>query len=400
MAARSWRYGLSRNLFLLGFVSLLTDVSSEMLFPLIPFFVLALGGTVLVVGAIEGAADSMSSLVKVFAGHASDRAGRQKSYVVAGYGLSAVTKYLYPIVPGWAAFFGVRLADRAGKGIRDPPRDVLIVKSTPADSVGKAFGFHRAMDTVGAILGPLIVLLLLPIFLLGRTDLAAYRLVFVVAAIPATLAFVVALLVREVVRAPHPRPFRVSLSSLPPRLRAFVLIAALYSFANISYVFLVLRAGDAAGTTAAIALYLLFNVVYAANATQAGGLSDRLGRLPVLLVGYGAFIATALVFALRSELVWLVIGFVLYGLSFALVEGVQRAVVADLAPAEVRGTALGTYHMAIGLTKLPSGLVAGALLVNFGFAGAFGFAAVGAMAALVGLAVLFARHGSGRKLPA
>jgi len=400
VAARSWRYGLSRNLFLLGFVSLLTDVSSEMLFPLIPFFVLALGGTALVVGAIEGAADSMSSLVKVFAGHASDRAGRQKPYVVAGYGLSAITKYLYPIVPAWPAFLGVRLADRAGKGIRDPPRDVLIVESTPADSVGKAFGFHRAMDTVGAILGPLIVLLLLPIFLLGRTDLAAYRLVFVVAAIPATLAFVVALLVREVARAPHPRPFRVSLSSLPPRLRVFVLIAALYSFANISYVFLILRAGDAAGTTAAIALYLLFNVVYAANATQAGGLSDRLGRLPVLLVGYGAFIATALVFAFRSDLVWLVIGFVLYGLSFALVEGVQRAVVADLAPAEVRGTALGTYHMAIGLTKLPSGLVAGALLVNFGFAGTFGFAAVGAMAALVGLAVLFARHGSGRKLPA
>jgi len=400
VAARSWTYGLSRNLFLLGVVSLLTDVSSEMLFPLIPFFILALGGTALVVGAIEGAADSLSSFVKVYAGHASDRAGRQKRYVLTGYGLSAISKYLYPLVPGWPAFLGVRLVDRTGKGIRDPPRDVLIVASTPPDAVGKAFGFHRAMDTVGAIVGPLIALLLLPILLLGGAELDAYRVLFAVAAIPATLAFVVALVVREVARAPRPRPFRVSLSSLPPRLRAFVLIAALYSFANISYVFLVLRAGDAAGTTAAIALYLLFNVVYAANATQAGGLSDRLGRLPVLLSGYGAFIATAVVFAVFSSPPLLLIGFVLYGLSFALVEGVQRAVVADLAPPEVRGTALGTYHMAVGLTKLPSGLVAGALLVSFGYTATFGFAAVGATAALVGLAVLFARHGSGAKAPA
>ena len=401
MAGRSWRYGLSRNLLLLGFVSLLTDVSSEMLFPLIPFFVIALGGTALVVGVIEGAADSMSSLVKVFAGHASDRTGRKKPYVVAGYGLSAITKYFYPLVPGWPAFLGVRLTDRAGKGIRDPPRDVLIVESTPSDAVGKAFGFHRAMDTVGAILGPILALVLLSVFFLGQSDLAAYRLVFAVAAIPATLAFAVALLVREIPRAPRARPLRLSLSSLPPRLRAFILIASLYSFANVSYAFLVLRAGQVQGTTVAIALYLVFNVVYAANATQAGGLSDRLGRFPVLIAGYSAFIGTAVIFVLFSTLAWFAVGFVLYGLSFALVEGVHRAVVSDLAPPEVRGTALGTYHMAVGLTKLPGGLVAGALFVSaLGYPATFAFAAIGAAAALIALTALFVTSRPGREAAA
>ena len=401
MVARRWRYGLTRNLVLLGFVSLFTDVSSEMLFPLIPAFVIvALMGSPLIVGAIEGAADSLSSLIKGVAGHASDRSGRRKSFVVGGYGLSAVAKYLYPLALAWPAFLGMRLVDRTGKGARDPPRDAMIVESTPKDALGKAFGFHRTMDTAGAILGPILALLLLPLFLVGHTEADAYRLVFAVAAIPATIAFLLALAIRDSRRTPQARPFRLSVAHLPRRLRAFLAVAALYSFANISYAFFILRAGAVAGTTTAILLYLLFNVVYAVNATQAGGLSDRVGRFPVLVVGYVAFVGTALIFALSSDLSWFLLGFVLYGISFAFVEGVQRAVVSDLAPAEVRGTALGTYHMAVGITKLPSGLVAGALFVAVGSWATFGFAAIGAAVALAGIVALFAIHRSSPKAAA
>ncbi len=395
MMRRSWTYGLTRNLVLLGFVSLFTDISSEMLFPLIPFFVVALGGDALIVGTIEGASDSISSFVKLLSGRASDRVGRRKPFVVGGYGLSAVTKYLYPLAPGWPAFLGIRLADRTGKGARDPPRDAIIVETTPSDAVGKAFGLHRAMDTTGAIVGPILTLVLLAMFLIPGQELDTYRRIFALAAIPATIAFLLALGVRESARArkgPSPRP---SFSALPPRLRAFIAIAALYSFANVSYVFLLLRAGAAEGTQVAILFYLLFNIVYATNATQAGALTDRVGRIPVLLLGYGCFIATALVFAFPGGLAWFIVGFILYGLSFAFVEGVEKALVSDLAPAEVRGTALGTFHMAIGLTKLPSGLVAGALAVGLGYSATFEFAALGAAAALVSLGVLFAMRGWG-----
>lgn len=392
MAARSWKYGLTRNLLLLGLVSLFTDISSEMLFPLIPFFVAILAGpelAALVVGAIEGAADSLSSFIKLYSGRASDAAGKRKLFVVAGYGLSALSKYLYPLAPSWPAFLGVRLADRTGKGARDPPRDAIIVETTPADAVGKAFGLHRAMDTTGAIVGPILTLGLLALLLVPGQELDAYRRIFALAAIPATVAFLLALGVREGVVRKKGTPVRPSFAALPPKLRAFISVAALYSFANVSYVFLLLRAGAAEGTQVAILFYLLFNVVYAANATQAGAVTDRVGRVPVLLLGYGCFIACALVFAFPGGLGWFVVGFVLYGLSFAFVEGVEKALVSDLAPPEVRGTALGTFHMSIGLTKLPSGLVAGAIAVAFGYAATFEFAAIGAAASLVALLALF-----------
>lgn len=387
MASRPWTYGLSRNLILLGLASLLNDVSSEMILPLIPFFVTeVLAAGPLVLGFIDGVSESVVSLLKIGSGVASDRAGRRKAFVVGGYGISGATKGLFAFARSWPVFFGLRVFERAGKGVRDPPRDALIAESTPPEAYGKAFGFHRSMDTTGAILGPLLVLLLLPGFLAVGSQDTAYRTLFLLAAIPAAAAFGIVWWVRDPGRPRVRRSLRLSLTALPPRLRAFVLIATLFSLAQFSYAFLLLRAGGVEGTFTAIALYLLFNVFYTIIAYPAGILSDRVGRVPVIAGGYAAFAGMSVVLAATTGLAWLVVGFLLYSVSFAFVEGVERAFVSELSPEDLRGTALGTFHAATGLGKLPSSIVAGALWVAFGYPATFAFGLVVSVAALIALA--------------
>ena len=393
---RRWSRGLTRNIVLLGIASLLTDVSSEIIIPILPLFVIGLGGSLLVVGLIDSVADSTATFVKMLGGHLSDRSGKRKRFVAAGYGFSTATKAVLPFATSWLHVFGVRLGDRIGKGVRDPPRDALIAESTAPETLGKAFGFHRTMDTTGAILGPVLVLLLLPwlaqVHGSPEPPIPAYRDLFLLAVVPAIAAFLVILTVREVAARPKPNlRLRVSLHALPVRLRLFVIVAGLYSFANFTLAIPIvivhahaLDAGFSEVTAVALATlnYLLFNVVYALLAVRAGSLSDRIGRKPVILAGYAAFIVGSLGFALFQAPFLLLLSFLAYGVAYGFVEGTQRALVADFAPKDLKATSMGTYHAAVGIGKLPASIFAGLLATIFGAWAAFlTGAAIASMAA-------------------
>src|SRR5467141_1752951 len=385
---RTLAYGLTANVVVLGVVSLFTDVSSEMILPILPFFLTqVLFASPLIVGLVEGSADSVVSFMKIFSGQFSDAAGKRKRFVGAGYGLSTAMKVLFPFAQNWPEFFAMRVVERTGKGVRDAPRDALLTESTPPETRGKAFGFHRSMDTAGAIAGPIITLAILGTIAASLPIAESYRLVLLFAAIPAVVSVLVILFVREPPRAPSAkRTLRMTFREIPKPLVAFIGIATIFSFADFSYVFLLLRAGLVYGTTQAILLYIVYNIVYAAHAFPAGILSDRFGRRPVVLIGYIAFVAMAALLALSSDLLVLVLGFVLYGLSYGMAEGTQRALVADFAPAETKATVLGAYHTSVGVVKLASGLVAGFLFTIHPTA-TFAFGAVLGTVAAVALAL-------------
>ena len=381
-------YGLTANVVILSVVSLFTDVSSEMILPILPFFLTqVLFADALVVGLVEGLSESVVSFMKIFSGRLSDTAGKRKRFVAAGYGLSTAVKILFPFARSWPEFLGLRVLERTGKGVRDAPRDALLTESTPPEARGKAFGFHRSMDTAGAIAGPLITLALLATIAASLARPDAYRLILFLAAIPAAISVLVILFVREPSRTPAARqPLRVTFRGIPRSLLSFLAIASLFSLADFSYAFLLLRAGLLFGTTEAILLYVLFNIVYAAHAFPAGILSDRVGRKPVVLIGYLAFVAMSTLLVFSGALVALVVAFILYGLSYGMAEGTQRALVADFAPADIKATVLGAYHTCVGVVKLVSGLTAG-LLFTIDPRATFAFGALTASVAAIGLFV-------------
>lgn len=370
-------FGLGLNVIVLGIVSLLTDISSEMIFPLFPIFtVQILGAAPALFGFIEGLAESTASLLKVFSGWWSDRSGRRKPLIVGGYWLSTITKPFLAIANTWTHALGVRVVDRVGKGIRNSPRDALIADSCAPEVRGKAFGLHRALDTVGAVLGPTFAFLLL--FFIGIRD------IFLLASIPAVLAVIILVLfVREVRKKPSPRlSFRAGIGSLSSPLKRYIAVAALFSLSQLSWGFLLLRAGELGiGIESAVLLYILFNVVYALVSLPAGVLSDRIGRRPVIAAGYCTFgfVCIGLAFVTSA---WQVLPFfILYGVFMGLVGGVQSAYVADLVAPKLRGTAMGAFNTATGLALLPASLIAGVLWQVAGSWAAFAFAAVLSFAA-------------------
>ena len=292
METRAWTYGLTANIVVLGVVSLLTDVSSEMILPILPFFLISvLSANAFIVGLIEGLADSAVAFMKVVSGRWSDVAGSRRGFVAAGYGLSTAMKVLFPFAQAWPQFLGMRIVERTGKGVRDAPRDALLTESTPAETRGKAFGFHRAMDTTGAVLGPILTLALLaallPTMALGPT----YRLIILIAAVPAAVSFACVFLVREPSRVASRTPrFRASLRSIPRSLVLFIGIASVFSFADFSFAFLLLRVTDVGWSTfLAILLYIL------PLGTEANG-----ARLAVLSVAVALTVLTGLDYAARA----------------------------------------------------------------------------------------------------
>ena len=374
---------LGRNVIILSVVSLLTDASSEIIYPLLPIFLTTvLGAGASAVGAIEGAAETTSALLKLASGWWSDRVSRRKPLVVGGYALASLARPLVAIAQSAGQVLAIRLTDRVGKGIRGAPRDALIAESVAPSIRGRAFGFHRAADNFGAVIGPLIA------FALLRWENLPLRTVFLIAAIPGLLSVLVLVMgVRET-----PREVPRSETKGAPMLRgvplggsfwAFLTSVFLFTLGNSTDAFLILRANQLGVSVALVPiLWAALHVVKSAAGIPAGALSDRLGRKPLILTGWAVYAAVYFAFGSATETwhAWAL--FLAYGLFFGLTEGSERAMVADLVRQDRRGTAFGWYNLAIGIGALPASLLFGFVWDRLGPAAAFnvgaGFAAAAA----------------------
>ena len=367
----------------LGWVSFLTDAAGELLYPLIPIFLtVTLGAPVAVLGLIEGLADGVSTGLRAVAGALSDRFHRNRLLITIGYGLSAITKPLLAVAPGWGAVAVLRVGDRMGKGVRGAPRDVMIAEAVDPADRGRAFGFHRMMDTSGAVVGPLVALATLAV--VGQEHL---RPVFALALIPGLGSL---FLLRKVPKSSTPTGKRWEPGRLPWRgpYGRMVLVMAVFGIGNSSDTFLLLRAKDLGlSTSSVIAAYALFNLVYAGLSLPAGIRADRIGKTRVYGAGLAVFAGVYLGFAAATGgwAVWPL--FAVYGAFMALTEGVGRALVVDLAPDAVRGKALGVSQSIAGLCALIAGVSAGILWDAVSPAAPFVLGAVTAGAAAVLLLV-------------
>ena len=375
---------VSQNVVLLGIVSFLNDLSSEIIIPVLPMFITALGGGGMAVGLTGGLRDSVSSLLKVFSGYWSDRTGKRKVFIISGYLTSAVFKFFLVFATIWQHISLFTGLERVGKGLRTAPRDAIIADSMP-DQRGKGFGIHRALDTAGAIVGSVIAFLLVWFL---EFDI---KTIILAASVIALFSLIPLWFVKEPPGKPKKVSLKVGLKSLPSSLKVFLLVAGIFAFANFSYMFFILRAQQlfegkwAMG--APILLYVLYNVFYAGLSIPFGKLSDKAGRKKVLAAGYLLFVITSLGFAFFNSLTAYILLFALYGTVFAIIDGNQRAIVSDLAPEGLKATALGAFHTVTGLVTLPSSLLAG-LLWQINPALTFGFGAAVSLVSVV-LFILF-----------
>ena len=358
---------IPETIWVLGFVSMLMDISSEMIHSLLPVFLVSvLGVSALTVGLIEGVAEAVALISKVFSGALSDYLGRRKALVVIGYTLATATKPLFALASGAGLVFTARFVDRVGKGIRGAPRDALIADLTPEESRGAAFGLRQSLDTVGALLGPLLAIGLM---LLWADD---FRAVFWLALVPGVLALLLLVVgVREPQREPAEKPVNpVHWRELKRLDRAYwwvVAIGAAFSLARFSEAFLILRAQQGGMVPAWIpAVLVTMNLVYALTAYPAGSLSDRVGPARLLVPGLVVLIAADLVLAQASSWAAVLVGVALWGLHLGLTQGLLAKLVADTAPVDLRGTAFGFFNLLSGLALLLSSVLAGLLWDSFG----------------------------------
>lgn len=397
-------FGFSPNVFFLGVVSFLTDVSSEMIFTLVPLFlsnILGVGATF--VGVVAGISESTDAVLRVFSGWFSDKLRRYKFLALLGYGFSTVAKPFMYLAASWWAVLAIRFADRMGKGTRSAPRDALIAHSSVAGEVGRNFGWHRAMDTSGAVLGLVLAAVIIYFVQGGEHELGlpAYRWLVIIGVAPAVLAVLVLWrFVREADTKPggaagenRYRFFKSPLAGFDTRFKIFLAVIAVFTLGNSSDFFLILRAQNLSlPLVTVIMMLVLFNVTQALVAMPAGVVSDRLGRRWLIALGWVVYALVYLGFAIAGAAwqVWLL--FAVYGVYQGLVEGVARAFVADLVPEGRRGTAYGLYYGVVGLTLLPASLVAGWLWDAFTPAAPFYLGAGLAFLAALGL-LIFVREG-------
>ena len=357
--------GITRNVFILGLVSLFTDLSSQMVFPLIPLFLTSvLGAGAYAVGIVEGAAETTASLLKVVSGYWSDKIKKRKPFLLFGYSLSTITKPLFAFATIWYFVLFVRVIERIGKGLRTAPRDAIVAESVDESVRGKAYGFQRAMDGIGSVMGAILAFLLLPIL--------GYRNIFMFAFIPGIIAVFVILFIKEKnvpVKKEETKEISIksSFKELPMNLRLFIVVSSVFALGHFGYAFLLLKAKNIGlSDDMAILLYALFYIVYTICIIPSGMLSDKIGRKPVLMAGYLVFAITSLGLIFTSDIYSIILFFVVYGIFYAMIDGVQRAFVVDLAPEHLKATALGTFHTAIGFVALPGGFIAGMLWDKIG----------------------------------
>jgi MFS family permease len=397
-AAHRKIWGLHHNVFFLGLVSLLTDTSSEMIFTLVPLFVTnVLGAGAFAVGLIGGISESFDAVFRIFSGRLSDRLKKRKLLAVLGYGFSTIVKPFMLLASAWGGVLAVRFGDRVGKGIRTSPRDALIADSVSLETRGKGFGIHRAMDTAGAVLGLAIAAVIIYAVQGGSLDLTkeSYRWMVIVGVVPAFLAVLMLLaFVHEKglplsAVAPADGTMSLAKQAFSGRFKLFLLIMGIFTLGNSSDFFIVLRAQNLNVSVLNITLMLvLFNVTYAAVSTPAGILSDKFGRRRVIVLGWLVYALVYLGFALSTSVwhIWML--FACYGIYYGIVEGAAKAFVADLVPAERRGTAYGYYQGVVGLTLLPASVLAGWLWDKVNPATPFYLGAGLAFLAMLGLLLL------------
>jgi len=384
-----WRE-IPASIWALGLVSLLMDVSSEMIHALLPLYLVGvLGASTLTVGVIEGIAEATASITKIFSGAVSDYLGKRKFLAALGYGLAALTKPIFPLAPDIGWLTAARFVDRLGKGIRGAPRDALIADLAPAELRGASFGLRQSLDTVGAFLGPLLAIL----FMLLTAN--QFTLVFWIAVVPAFLSVAVIIFgVSEPERPPGAEPLRnplrrAELGRLGGTYWLIVAIATLFTLARFSEAFLLLRAQSVGLNVALVpAVMVVMNLVYAAAAWPAGALSDAAGRFGIMTVGFALLVLADLALAFAPNIAWVGIGVALWGLHMGLTQGLLSALVADTAPAALRGTAFGMFNLVTGLAMLAASILAGGLWDLTGPRGTFLAGAGFTAAALIALALV------------
>lgn len=379
--------GLPRPVWLLGWASLFTDAATEMIYPLLPVYLSrVLGAGAMSLGVIEGIAEGVNSLLRILSGRLSDRWSRRKPIIIAGYALSSAARPFIALTTSWVQVLAIRVIDRTGKGIRGAPRDAMLAELAASGMRGRVFGFHRAMDHAGAVIGPLIA----AAFLFAMPG--QYRLLFAFTAIPGALA------VWMLFRVPEERHARRATASgvsdgpgpsmqpaatkLPGRFYGLLGILLLFSLANSADAFLLLRLSQTLGEDAYIPLlWSLLHIVKASLSMYGGALSDRVGRKAVIVAGWSVYALVYMGFAFSTSATPLVAWFLIYGIYFGLSEGTEKALVADLAPSVQQGTAFGFYNAALGLGTLVASVLFGVLYERFGPATAFGTGAGLAVAA-------------------
>ena len=376
--------GLSPTVFALSLVSFLNDTSSEIIYPLLPtFLALTLGASPFAIGLIEGFAESIASILKLFSGYLSDRFGNRKFPVFVGYSLAAVVRPLLSFVTSWPQVLFVRMTDRIGKGIRGAPRDALLASTVPEHARGLAFGFNRAADHLGAIVGPVVAFLLLTYLAAdpGTPTAREYQQVFLFASIPVVLGlFVIVVFVREEkkpVVETDSVPLKFSLRAFDSNFKRFLVVVALFTLSNSTDAFLLLRAQQTGIAPAMLPLlWMVLHFSKFFSSIVGGDLSDKIGRKTMILTGWViyAVVYAGFAFADSAWQAWAL--FIVYGLYFGLTEGVEKALVADLVDDEKRGTAFGFYNLAYGITVFPASLIFGYVWSEFGAASAFLMSAV------------------------
>lgn len=388
------------NIIITGLTSLFTDISSEMIYPIISLYLLALGSSSEIIGLIEGIAESTASIVKVFSGVLSDRIRKRKSLAILGYTFSPIGKFFMWVAKEWSFVFVGRTFDRFGKGIRTAPRDAIIAESSTSQKRGAAFGLHRAMDTVGAILGVIFSILIMRHLGLNegihtkqsiQLYLPAFKLIILISLIPAIIGVIILFFVKETGTSKsiaHSIPLKWS--KLDKRLKAFLIVTFIFTLGNSSNQFLLMRAkGIGFSVEGVLLLYLVYNLIYGIFSWPAGKLSDKIGRKTLIVCGYFVYAIVYTGFGLfqTNKAMWFL--FSIYGLYIALTEGVEKALISDIAPNELKATLIGLHATLVGIGLFPASLLAGIIWHTIGAQFTFYFGGLmGAIAAIGMLIVL------------
>ena len=355
-----------RNIVFIGMISFFTDLSTEMVYPIIPLYLTAaFGVTPALIGVIEGIAESLASLLKVFSGYVSDKFQKKKALAFIGYSTGVLYKVALLFAASWVGILGAKVLDRFGKGVRTAPRDALVSESADKKVMGKAFGLHKALDKAGAALG-----ILITFFLMRSIGGFEYKTLFAISIIPAVLGLLMFVFIKEKKAAPPDKEriaFWKNIKGLDGQLKLYLLVVALFTLGNSSNAFLLLKA-KAVGfnDVTVILLYFIYNITASIFSMPSGRLSDKIGRKSLLVGGYAVFAVVYTGFGFAFNGPFMVGMFVLYGLHTAMITGVERAFIADIAPPELKGTMLGLHATVAGVALLPASLITGFLWNSFG----------------------------------